>query len=503
MFALEVEFLTGVSVAAKPNRREESEWPPHPDRLFQALVAAWAREEMPDEGERAALEWLEGLPTDALIVSAPKAYPRDVVTVYVPPNDARTTGKWGDGPAKDQAAAIRVIPDARKNRQPRAFPAMIPAGERALVHFIWPIADGIETHRRALERLAAQVTYVGHSHSLVRLAVVDIDLDPLAFNCEWVDNRSAVLRLPHEGRLRQLIQRHERANSGSRAAWPLPSLVTKRYEPAKPAQQPAAGLFDPDNCTVLADDGGFTPSLDSFPLVAKRLRDALLKLAPQQLPLPALLSGHDVDRRPTAQPHIAIIPLADVGWTHSIGRLMGLALVWPRDVETEARKCVVKAIAAFVRVDAADTGLLHFGRCGSWRLTIAPDTERRSLRFERYTTAASRWGTVLPMVLDRHPKNKPGEDLATIIATACISAGLPSDAVDGLDIEVHKHSPVRAAPSAREVERALPGDSPYRGRPLCHLVLKFARPVRGPLIVGAGRFRGLGLCLPLDDRPIL
>ena len=71
--------------------------------------------------------------------------------------------------------------------------------------------------------------------------------------------------------------------------------------------------------------------------------------------------------------------------------------------------------------------------------------------------------------------------------------------IEGLDIEIHKHSPVRAAPSAQEVGQSLPADSPYHGRPLRHLVLTFARPIRGPLIIGAGRFRGLGLCLPLDD----
>src|SRR6266851_3849367 len=96
MLTLEVEFLTGVSVAATPNRREEPEWPPHPDRLFQALVAAWGRNENPDNEERAALEWLEELPTEELMVSAPKAHRRGVVTFYVPPNDARTTGRPGD-----------------------------------------------------------------------------------------------------------------------------------------------------------------------------------------------------------------------------------------------------------------------------------------------------------------------------------------------------------------------------------------------------------------------
>jgi CRISPR-associated protein Csb2 len=59
MLALEVEFLTGVSVAARPNRREQAEWPPHPDRLFQALSAAWGRNEPPLEDERRALRAIQ------------------------------------------------------------------------------------------------------------------------------------------------------------------------------------------------------------------------------------------------------------------------------------------------------------------------------------------------------------------------------------------------------------------------------------------------------------
>ncbi len=39
MLALEVEYLTGRSVASMPNDRDQAEWPPHPGRLFMALVA--------------------------------------------------------------------------------------------------------------------------------------------------------------------------------------------------------------------------------------------------------------------------------------------------------------------------------------------------------------------------------------------------------------------------------------------------------------------------------
>src|SRR5437879_8022344 len=65
MLALQVEYLTGVCMATRHNdpTRSTPEWPPHPDRLYSALVAAAATLLDADEGclpERAvqALNWL-------------------------------------------------------------------------------------------------------------------------------------------------------------------------------------------------------------------------------------------------------------------------------------------------------------------------------------------------------------------------------------------------------------------------------------------------------------
>ena len=55
---LEIECLTGVYRATQGPASEQPDWPPQPDRVFSALVSAWAtRGERRDE--RAALEWLE------------------------------------------------------------------------------------------------------------------------------------------------------------------------------------------------------------------------------------------------------------------------------------------------------------------------------------------------------------------------------------------------------------------------------------------------------------
>ncbi len=506
MLAFEVEFLTGVSVAASPSSRERSEWPPHPDRLFQALVAAWGRDEARDPRERQALEWLESLPVDDMIVVAPPARRRSIVNVYVPPNDAKTTGRPGGAPPAHLGGALAVVPEFRKNRQPRQFPAKVPAAERPIVRYLWPSATAadLEHHKEPLARLAREVTYLGHSHSLVRVALVEDALDIGEAVEGWlaVPGRPAALRMPHPGRLASL------EDSYNRGVRPNPSLVLKTFRPSGAA--PPGTVFDPETITVLADEGGLVPSLVAFPLVAKRLRDAWLAVAEaNSLPVPPLLSGHDPGGIPTRKPHVAIVPLADVGWTHSSGRLMGIALVWPRGVEADDRRAALRILAAFFSADAAEVGLLgarrdssgilHFGAEGTWRLALEPEPDRASLRPWRYTEPARRWATVLPMALDRHPKDRPGESLENRVADACRSVGLPPEAVDGLAVKASTHGAVKAAPSVGDVRKALPADSRYRGRYLCHVVVTFRQPVRGPLILGAGRFRGLGLCLPKDE----
>ena len=93
MLAIEVAFLTGRYIATAYNTRTEAEWPPHPARLFSALVAAHCAVDVTGHssraGERGALEWLERQGPPLICASA--AARRDVVTVFVPVNDVALT----------------------------------------------------------------------------------------------------------------------------------------------------------------------------------------------------------------------------------------------------------------------------------------------------------------------------------------------------------------------------------------------------------------------------
>lgn len=46
----------------------------------------------------------------------------------------------------------------------------------------------------------------------------------------------------------------------------------------------------------------------------------------------------------------------------------------------------------------------------------------------------------------------------------------------------------------------MPKDSPYLRKRFVHLDVAFATEIRGPLLIGSGRHRGLGLMLPMPQR---
>ncbi|MXW79411.1 MAG: type I-U CRISPR-associated protein Cas5/Cas6, partial [Gemmatimonadetes bacterium] len=205
MFALGIHYLNGWSMAAADGaRKEQAEWPPHPDRVFMALAAAWFETgEDPAEGE--ALRWLEALPPPA--IAASDAYSRTAVVSYVPVNDAslsRRVPTSGDlNKLKD--AGLAQLPEYR-SRQPRGFPVAIP--HDPMVHLIWPEVE-LGTHHAALERLATKVTHVGHSTSFVQMW-----LEAKPPERTWIPASGVAcqrLRVTSPGRLQMLETRMNRA----------------------------------------------------------------------------------------------------------------------------------------------------------------------------------------------------------------------------------------------------------------------------------------------------
>ncbi|MCW5832614.1 MAG: type I-U CRISPR-associated protein Cas5/Cas6 [Labilithrix sp.] len=499
MLALEIELLTGVYRASLPDG-SRAEWPPHPERIFSALVQAWGDGGRRDD-ERAALEWLEALPPPIVRADdVPHAATRDAWTVYVPPNDPR-----GD--------ELTVMPD-RRRRQPRVFhaavPAVLPNGS-AHVHLGWS-DEPSPTTLEALHALTHRVASLGHSSSLARLRFQrEADARPVSGGArEWHPDPTGpiALRMPYRGRLADLERWSSRAE-GKQVERPR-SLRTERYRARRTANdRPEESVFgDADDWFVfegLAGTSDFEPDILGLAHVTSRLREALLAAAGDDAP--ELLSGHAQPNVPSVRPHIAIVPLLNVGWEYATGDLLGLAVCLPRRISTDERRAVLGALARFSAPPAEDPeappcGELRF-RHGTWVLERTAAPSRHSLRPNRYCTTSKEWASVTPLQLDRFPGRGDVLEEARIVAAACEHVGLPPPS----SIELHKHSAIRGAPSAypgrgvrHRPEWSFPQGSKIKDRPRRHVVLSFDREVRGPLLLGAGRYQGFGLCLPIDSQ---
>ena len=478
---LEVEYLSGVSFAAIGPDSPVPDWPPQPDRIFSALVATWGLRGS-QEPEARALEWLEKQAPPHVL--APTAHARTSATVFVPPNDPRSDR---------QKNARGVFPPLR-SRQPRRFPAARPSEPTTRLAWDGPAPDQVTLS--ALQRLAHDTAYVGHSASLTRCRFFIDNGKPAAAAEQSVHRRI------YPGRFAELRRDFDAGRRPLRG----PVFVA----PAARAMVPAS-VFGVRWLLFEHVDGDM-PDLRACAIVSKTIRDALLSgygRAGLAQEIPEVVSGHAQNGRPSRAPHLAIVPLPFAGFPYADGHVMGYALVPPRNgalLDDPRFLKAMRAIAAMadqrrILTINSKEGASH-GFCVRLALTQESPAGKRSLDPSSYLRPARAFATVTPIVLDRHLK-KEGEaresEIEAQIAAACRNVGLPEPS----EVAADKHSALEGAPSAYPSGRSpewmrwrVPGS--LASRQLTHAVICFAAPVEGPVILGAGRHIGLGLCRPID-----
>ena len=469
---LEIEFLTGVCRATREPGEDAPDWPPQPDRVFSALVSAWAaRGERPEE--RVALEWLETQPLPTIHASNHTS--RTTPDVFVPPNDPRAS--------RTAKTYLQVMPNGRP-RQPRRFPTARP--DDPFMALVWPVEPAPALFD-ALNAIARCVGYLGHSASLARcrflLATAPVQRHP----------SRPVRRRVYPGRLREL-ERAYHANS-----------VRPTIRPGAPVfTSPGSIELSPNDWLVLeaiegeVPDKGEVPDIRAAALVCRVLRQALMsgyRKAGLEDIIPEVVSGHALDGTPTRLPHLAIAPMAFAGFPHADGHLLGFALIPPREITLDSIRGFRAAFENVARYHPDKerrvltlkgpplNGLLH--------LTPAPDdrTRKRSLSPGPYLRPSRIWASATPIVLERHLKRKDDAEVRELVARACQNAGLSRP--DPSRIRVDKHSAVEGMPPAQPLAGAplwtrWKTPKSLASRQSIHAVIDFERDVSGPVLLGAG-----------------
>ncbi len=297
----------------------------------------------------------------------------------------------------------------------------------------------------------------------------------------------------------------------------------RQHAASLPATQ---GLFDSELLVLARAEGPDLPVVSTL-AVTRALRNTIMASSPQ--PVPEWVSGHSNDGAPLRdkQGHLALVPLPFVGHDHADGHLLGMAVVFPSFVPLPERGRVLGPLLLNEQGEPIPVRLT-LGSLGAWTLSKRNWQESRLALDPNQWTAAAKggattWASVTPVVLDRYPKadrHAPGQrpawerEVRAIISEACTRSGLPEPTAIDIDTTswhlgspraVAKKRPLRGQTGSPHGTMALLGDGfpayPAKGtnapRPQIHVWLEFPSPVLGPVLLGAGRFQGYGLCKPL------
>ncbi len=471
------------------------EWPPAPARLFQALVAGAATGAELSDKDKAALEWLETL--NAPLIAAPAVRQVQSHSNFVPNNDL---DKFGGDPRKINK--IRTP----KTIRPHIFDAKIP------LIFIWTFNGGgsAENNARTVCQIAERLYQLGRGVDMA-WAWADL-LDADAIETRLARHGGVVHRpseggtgkellCPRKGSLKGLKERHD-ANSTRFTYIKEGKKVQQRFsQPPKPRFATVA--YDTPAQHFLfelraAHDESFVPrsSTQATKLVmalrdkaAGRLKDTLPGEAGK---IDRVLIGREATEADKAA-RVRIVPLPSIGHSHADHAIRRVLVEVPPNCPLRADD-MAWAFSGLEEIDPATGEIL-------WNIVR---TEERGM-LGHYGDGEQNdfrvWRTITPAALpamrtDRgtaRAKRVAGEPKAAhAVMQALRHAGVAAPA-ESIRVQREPFD----SNGTRAEEFAMPERFAARG--LHHVEIVFVEAVRGPLVIGNGRYLGLGLMAPRKD----
>ena len=432
---------------------ERAQWPPHPCRVFQALLSgASVGGRIRDGAADAAMRWLERLPPPIVACSQGGVKPPEWIT-YAPNNN--------DWDAKTDPAAMKR--DHAETHAPTSFehpPALFCA---------WPIPDGDDDARTHLVSLSGAADMVNRIGTAMDSAWANVrvmskaDFLDEAHRCGMrvlrPDDRGASaggirMGVPYQGCMDELAQIRNTPVAAPRR-WPL----TVRYD--APWEWRVYAM-------LRADERPFAVDWADGAMLALRVKERLT----------------DVFGRAGA--HLArVMPLPSVGHQHADLRI---------------RRFAILRMDGGMAWDDADAALSGRPIPG---LGLVAGGCRRDLEFmnQHYAGTSTEWTSATPVRLSRVRRPARPDASADKMRSAFQAA---SDGVCEMLRQAGVDAPVE---SVTVSDRGFPPHdmeafgnrrtellkAARERRCLWHVRLSLERPVAGPLVVGHNPSLGLGV----------
>jgi len=478
-------------------RQGAPEWPPAPARLFQALVAGVAVGRHLPERAAMAMRWLEGLP--APLIAAPLRRVGQAVSTYVPNNDADALADPTD------LSGIRTA----KHIQPSLFDGAQP------LLYVWELPD-VEGPEQVLIAAAESVYQIGRGVDMAwaRANVVgDEELHTVLQRypgCVHRPSRDAPIAhrfaCPSTGSLESLIERHgatrlRTEGTGKKARVLFTNPPRPRFATVSYGVQRRLTLYElRDRAT---NRSWPWPVRDTVSMV-KQVRDAVAGRLQRAMPelaeaVERCLIGRAADGSgavPVSQ-RVKLIPLPSIGSAHVDPSIRRILVEVPGGCPIAASD-LDWAFSGLQRVDA------QTGELGSWLMVRAQETGMQA----HYVTPARHWLSVTPVALPASTGRRRIDSLRRRAevkavaergaeedgAVAAVQQALRHAGVTAVAVQVRVQREPFASRGKRAEDHA--AGSRFPKERLWHVAIGFDRPVEGPLVIGDGRFMGLGVLAP-------
>ncbi len=450
----------------------QAEWPPSPLRLFQALVASSVGRQV-DAARRAraidALRWLECQRPPEIV--APVAESVDApYRLFVPDNVGDRVAKaWSSG-------RVASLADYRTEKDVR--PVRL-AGDA--VHYVFRDVDGLDRHFDTLRAASRSITHLGWGVDMVAGDASDVASD--LEGERWIPGRygGRVLRRPVVGTFDALERKHDqflrRLDGGTfRPVSPLAVFANESYARATdsaPRPIVAFRILEP----TTGDRLSFDPPKRARD-VAAWMRHAVADVC-DGWPFGEwrmLVHGHRDGHGDGSRSRFSYLPLPTInprlGRVEGIGRV---AVVAPPGHDAQIE---------WVRSHLGGHELVWNDEPVAFLEPLPP----ADWVLRRYVEASDRWSTVTPVVLPGYD-DRSARKAERLLRKAFVQAGLEPEVVDGIEELDWRKVGFRAGTDL--ASRYLPPDKV--SGPMFHVRVRFAKQLTGPIAIGSGRHRGMGV----------
>ncbi|MBK8482383.1 MAG: type I-U CRISPR-associated protein Cas5/Cas6 [Proteobacteria bacterium] len=476
---------------------------PSPFRLFQSLIAGAGISGPLDDHTKRALVWLERLP-DAPLVASPRLARGQAVTMFMPNNDLDKFG--GD------VRNIAKTRGAQKVWRPRHFDASVPW------IYAWPFAnvDEGDTHAKAICALADKLYQLGRGVDMA-WAWGDL-LDEAALEARLAEYNGVAWRpsvgdglklaCPSEGSFDSLERRYQaprfRTENGQRVfvQQPKPSYRQVSYE-ARLARQVFELRSSADSERRVAWPLEGASSL--VVLVREAARARLSTAMPSRtVEIDQYLVGRtrDGSNAVPAERRVRIIAIPSIGMHYADRAIRRVLIEVPASCPLRSED--VRWAFSGAELFDPQTGEVK-------DVLLSPSADDDMLRHYGVGARARVFRSVTPLVLPEEGKRRRIEPTRKLTeAKSGLERVLEMSGARAAVVQALRHAGVSAPAESIRLQREPFDGAGSRVEPfaegtrfekerLWHVEIAFGVPIEGPLLLGDGRYLGLGLMAPARD----